>query len=76
MRYYAGARAAAGVESEPVDAATVEQLVAALSARHGDRLGRVLTVATLLLDGQAVHDRGEALSAASTVEVLPPFAGG
>jgi molybdopterin converting factor small subunit len=76
VRYYAGARAAAGIESEPVDAATVADLVAVVASRHGDRLRRVLDAATLLVEGQAVRDRALALRDGATVEVLPPFAGG
>jgi molybdopterin converting factor small subunit len=76
VRYYAGARAAAGVESEPVNAATVADLIGVLASRHGDRLRRVLDAATLLVEGQAVRDRALALRQEVTVEVLPPFAGG
>ena len=76
VRYYAGARAAAGVDSETVSGRTVTEVVSAVAALHGDPLRRVLDVATLLVEGRAVRDRGVALSDGATVEVLPPFAGG
>jgi molybdopterin converting factor small subunit len=76
VRYYAGARAAAGVPEERVVAANVAELCAALAERHGPSLQRVLTAASLLVDGVVVHDRTTALPGAATVEVLPPFAGG
>lgn len=76
VRYWAGARAAAGREEEAVDAGTVGELLAAL----GDRadLARVLAAASLLVDGQAVRreDTAHTLASGATVDVLPPFAGG
>ncbi|MBR7741899.1 MoaD/ThiS family protein [Phycicoccus sp. BSK3Z-2] len=75
VRYWAGARAAAGVESETVPGlATVGDLAAALGAAR-PALGPVLEVATLLLDGRAATPEQD-LPAGSVVEVLPPFAGG
>lgn len=77
VRYFAGARGAAGVAEERVtDAATLRELVAALSARHGPRLARVLAVASFLVDGVARRDPDQTLAATSVVDVLPPFAGG
>jgi sulfur-carrier protein len=76
VRYFAGARAAAGVPTEPVTADSLDDLAAVLTARHGARLGVVLTAASFLVDGLACHDRAAALPADATVDVLPPFAGG
>jgi sulfur-carrier protein len=79
VRYFAGARAAAGVNEETVQVAagaTLHDLVADLAARHGDALTRVLTACSFLLDGIAVRDRAIALPDGSGVDVLPPFAGG
>ncbi len=75
VRYFAGARAAAGVTEESVAATTLEQLLAALADR-GDRMPAVLAVSSFLVDGLAVHDRSAALPDGCTVDVLPPFAGG
>ncbi|MGA8047041.1 MAG: MoaD/ThiS family protein [Dermatophilaceae bacterium] len=77
VRYWAGARAAAGVAQEYVpvaDGATVADVVARVEeARPGMRA--VLEVASLLLDGRAAG-RDEPVGEAEALEVLPPFAGG
>ncbi|MGM1065393.1 MoaD/ThiS family protein [Saccharothrix sp. Mg75] len=80
VRYFAGARAAAGVDGEdvglPADRATVAAALAALEARHGDRLTRVLPACSYLLDGVAVRNLDTPVSPGSQLDVLPPFAGG
>ncbi len=77
VRYFAGARAAAGVAEERVPAgATLDALATELVARHGERLAPVLKVASFLVDGTAWHDRQAVIPAGATVDVLPPFAGG
>jgi sulfur-carrier protein len=77
VRYFAGARAAAGgVPAESADADTLNDLVQLLTDRHGERLAPVLKVASFLVDGLSCHDRQAPLPAAATVDVLPPFAGG
>jgi molybdopterin synthase sulfur carrier subunit len=79
VRYFAGAKAAAGTRSEDVTlpaGATVADLLAALAADHGEALARVLAAASFLLDEVAVHDRTVALAEGAVVDVLPPFAGG
>ena len=79
VRYFAAARAAAGVETEAVDVppgATVDILLKAVRAAHGDVLGRVLDRCSFLLDEVAVRDRSVAVPAGATLDVLPPFAGG
>lgn len=75
VRYWAGARAAAGVEQDEVaDVVTVGAALAAVTALH-PALEPVAAVSTLLLDGRAV-DRSAALADGALLEVLPPFAGG
>lgn len=77
VRYFAAARAAAGVETDRLPAGlSVDDLVDRLAARRGDRLGAVFTVASFLVDGVTCHDRRAPLPAGTTVDVLPPFAGG
>ena len=76
VRYFAGARAAAGRSSERIAAGSLDDLVVILTARHGERLAMVLKAASFLIDGLACHDRNAALPAGATVDVLPPFAGG
>lgn len=79
VRYFAAARAAAGVETEDVDVppgATVDILLKTVRAQHGDELGRVLDRCSFLLDEVAVRDRDAPLHDGALVDVLPPFAGG
>ena len=77
VRYFAGARAAAGRTEESAPAGLDRAgFVAELTSRHGDQLGRVLSVASFLVDGTVWHDRHAPLPAGATVDVLPPFAGG
>jgi molybdopterin converting factor small subunit len=79
VRYFAAARAAAGVESEPVAVpvgATVDLLLKTVRAAHGDDLARVLDRCSYLLDEVAVRDRDTPLHDGAVLDVLPPFAGG
>jgi len=78
VRYFAAARAAAGVDHESVDvdeAATVADVVEVLRTR-GPELERVLARCSYLRDGVAVRDITIPLGSAQTIDVLPPFAGG
>jgi molybdopterin converting factor small subunit len=76
VRYFAGARAAAGVDTETRSAASLEQLVGRLVEAHGERLERVLTACSFLVDGTSTRDPATPLPPGATVDVLPPFAGG
>lgn len=79
VRYFAGARAAAGVSSEDVelaDGATVADVLGEVAERHGEKLAKVLTACSFLLDAVAVRDHGAALPHGAELDVLPPFAGG
>jgi molybdopterin converting factor small subunit len=75
VRYFAGARAAAGVPEEKIEAATLAELVATVTSER-PRLAGVVTACSFLVDGTAWRDREAALPTAATVDVLPPFAGG
>ena len=77
VRYYAGARAAAGRSEEYASAGrTLDEILDELGARHGDQLARVFRAASFLVDGVTCHDRRTPLPAGATIDVLPPFAGG
>ncbi|MGY1601426.1 MoaD/ThiS family protein [Geodermatophilus sp. SYSU D00815] len=76
VRYFAGARAAAGVDTETREAATLDELVGQIVGDHGERLERVLTACSFLVDGTTIRDRSLALAPGAVVDVLPPFAGG
>lgn len=76
VRYFAGARAAAGVTEEKVSAANLGELRARLADLHGERLSTVLRSCSFLVDGTSTRDDSASLSTGVTVDVLPPFAGG
>jgi sulfur-carrier protein len=83
VRYWASARAAAGVDAEDVAVAgrvSLEALVAALVTRHpGSRLEAVLGVCSVLVGDRPAGsgDRAEVwIEPGDHVEFLPPFAGG
>ncbi len=73
VRFWAGARRAAGHAEESIRAATLGEVRAALRDRH--ELTALVRAATLLVDGQTVDDATR-LDSASVIDVLPPFAGG
>ncbi len=76
VRYFAGARAAAGTDTEDRTAATLDELVRQIADAHGPRLEKVLTACSFLVDGTQTRDRSQALRPGAVVDVLPPFAGG
>ena len=83
VRYFAGARAAAGRDSEvlarpPATAVwTVDDALHELSRRHGPGLAKVLAASSFLLDEVAVRSLEAPLPPeGATLDVLPPFAGG
>jgi molybdopterin converting factor small subunit len=79
IRYWAGARAAAGTETEPYAAGTLAEALDTARAARGPDFARVLSVCSFLIDGDPVGTRPHAevaLPEGATVEVLPPFAGG
>ena len=78
VRYFAAARAAAGVETDQVElptGASVEILLKVLRCTGGE-LARVLERCSFLVDEVAVRDRDARLEDGAVVDVLPPFAGG
>ncbi|MGX1312985.1 molybdopterin synthase sulfur carrier subunit [Streptomyces calvus] len=79
VRYWAAAKAAAGVAEEPYEAATLAEALDAVRGRHSGDLTRVLLRCSFLVDGDPVGTRAHEtvrLADGGTVEVLPPFAGG
>ncbi|MEC3978568.1 MoaD/ThiS family protein [Amycolatopsis sp. H20-H5] len=79
VRYFASARAAAGVDEEKVQlvaGARVRDAVEELRSLHPGPLPRVLDAVSFLLDGVAVRDLARPLTDGAELDVLPPFAGG
>lgn len=81
VRYWAAARAAAGIAEETVDALTLADLLAEISRRHGhrDRFDDVIDFCSVLVGETPVGAKEPSavrLPAGINVEFLPPFAGG
>lgn len=78
LRYFAGARAAAGVEEERVAlpiGSTVADALRRVSVR-GPALARVIAASSVLVDGVHRRSADATLIDGATLDVLPPFAGG
>ncbi|MFG2084939.1 MULTISPECIES: MoaD/ThiS family protein [unclassified Spirillospora] len=81
MRYWAAAKAAAGIHEEPYDAGTLAEAITAATLRdgRGNEFELVVGRSSFLIDGDPVgtrpHESVE-LPEGGVVEVLPPFAGG
>lgn len=82
LRFWAAAREAAGQEQEASSEHTLAAALAGSVRRRGPlgpALERVLARCSFLVDGAPVGTRDPAaieLAPGSTVDVLPPFAGG
>ncbi|TNY36642.1 MoaD/ThiS family protein [Thermomonospora catenispora] len=79
IRYWAAARAAAGVESEPYEAATLAEALQAARAARDATFAQVVARSSFLIDGDPVGARPHdsvILRDGAVIEVLPPFAGG
>ncbi|KAA0024128.1 MoaD/ThiS family protein [Antrihabitans cavernicola] len=77
VRYFAAAADASGCTTETLElpmATTVGDVSAAVAARHGADMARVLKVAAFLLDDELTRDAAAAVG--DRIDVLPPFAGG
>lgn len=75
VRYFAAARAAAGVSIERVEPASLTQILATVSADNA-QLAHVIEQCSFLVDSVAVNDMDIDIHAGSFIDVLPRFAGG
>lgn len=73
VRYWAGARRAAGRESEQVTAVDLADLRAQLQSRP--ELAAVLAASSVLVDASRGEEH-QPLRPGAVVDILPPFAGG
>lgn len=84
VRYWAAARAAAGVEQDILDLegdTTLDQVLERVRLRHVDRprFKDVVTVCSVLIGDRPVgttNPSAVVVRPGDTVELLPPFAGG
>jgi len=75
IRYFAAARAAAGVSMQRVEPASLTQILATVSADNA-QLAHVIEQCSFLVDSVAVNDMDIDIHAGSFIDVLPRFAGG
>ena len=73
VRYWAGARRAAGRDSEQVVAVNVADLRAQLTRRP--ELAPVIAASSVLVDAARTEEH-QPLRPGAVVDILPPFAGG
>jgi molybdopterin synthase sulfur carrier subunit len=78
LHYWAGARAAAGVETESIQTTSVAEALRQAQAARDPGFSRIIKACSLLVDGVAAHpaDLDRVLTGPVRVDVLPPFAGG
>ena len=79
LHYWAGARAAAGLAEEEIEARSdAEALRMACDERSDPHFDKVIQASSVLIDGLTAHpaDLERPLMAPVRVEILPPFAGG
>jgi molybdopterin converting factor small subunit len=79
IRYWAAARAAAGVDEEQWDVDTLAELLSAVRTSRDAGFAAILERSSVLVDGLTLgtrDPRSVGLAADTIVEVLPPFAGG
>ena len=74
VRYWAGARRAAGRREEQLVAPDVRALRGLLSQRPD--LAAIVAASSLLVDGVAPASDDVTFAAGAVIDVLPPFAGG
>jgi molybdopterin converting factor small subunit len=75
VRFFAAAREAVGSSEIQLDAGNLEELID-ICTRDDVRLRKVLDQCSFLINGLIAHNRHVPLAKGSTVDVLPPFAGG
>jgi molybdopterin synthase sulfur carrier subunit len=76
VRYFAAARAAAGVSEDILEADTIHACLSMIEAMRGPELQRVMKACTLLVDGIQARNLDRQLLDPVEIDVLPPFAGG
>lgn len=75
LRLYAAARSAAGRSEITVPPGSLTVILEQV-AQGNPRLAQVFLQCSFLLDGVVIHNSAIEIPANSTLDVLPPFAGG
>lgn len=68
-------REAAGRSRDVIDGATVGEIVAAATARYGERFGALLPTCRVWVNGEQAND-ATPVGPADEVAILPPVSGG
>ena len=80
MRFFAAARAAVGQDETTVDTTldepTLDPALRSVTAADPERWTALQERCSYLVDGVTTRDRSTSLDGVSTVDVMPPFAGG
>jgi sulfur-carrier protein len=75
IRFYAAARSAVGMSELLVAPGSLDHILLRLT-HENSRLGQIFVQCSFLLDGVVLHGKQSVIPAGSTLDVLPPFAGG
>lgn len=75
VRFYAAARAAAGVAEMEFQSETVAEILGQCSALSPE-LAKIIPQCSVLVDGVISHDYQILMTPGSQIDVLPKFAGG
>jgi molybdopterin synthase sulfur carrier subunit len=75
LRLFAGARVAAGVSHDTIEAATVGELLDIAVARYGPEFAAILAASKVWLNGSP-GELADPVGATDEVAVLPPVSGG
>lgn len=75
VRLFAALRELAGSSEVEAEGASVAEIVDALSARFGERFGKVARAGTVVVDGERAEPNTR-LAGTEDVALLPPVSGG
>lgn len=75
VRYFAAARAAAGVDNAYFKPAPLTSIIAA-ACNNNPALAHVISQCSFLIDSVVAHNENIQVKSGSVVDVLPRFAGG
>jgi len=79
VRFFASARAAAGVDELTLElpaGASIADALGRVPAAPGQPLERVLARCSFLVNAVSTSDRARRLADGDVIDVMPPFAGG
>ncbi|NNN19568.1 MAG: MoaD/ThiS family protein [Acidimicrobiaceae bacterium] len=75
VKFFAGAREAAGESSTQVEADSVQAAIDAVIVAHGDVLARMISISKIWLNGEPAEPAAP-VSSGDEIAVLPPVSGG